>query len=67
MITPSQLVLLSLLTVLLAMVVMAMINRLYSRTWLGPGWFFLIVWFLFIAITSIIAPGNTIYPFGNYN
>ena len=46
------------------MVVMAMISWFFSRTWLEPGSFFLLVWVLYIVIPVLVAPENTIYIFG---
>ena len=46
------------------MVVMAMISWFFSRTWLEPGSFFLLVWVLYIVIPVLVAPENTIYTFG---
>ena len=42
---------------------MAMISRFFSRTWLEPGSFFLLVWILYIFIPVLVAPENTIYIF----
>ena len=61
--TLAPLDLVSLLTVLLAMVILAVISRLYNQSWLEPGSFFLVVWFGFIVLPLIMAPENPIYPF----
>ena len=61
--TLAPLALVSLITVLLAMIALAVVSRLYSRSWLEPGSFFLMVWFCFIVLPLIVAPENTIYPF----
>jgi oligosaccharide repeat unit polymerase len=60
--TLAPLDLVSLITVLLAMVILAVISRLYNRSWLEPGSFFLVVWFGFIFLPLIVAPENPIYP-----
>ena len=62
--TLSPLALVSLITVLIAMLSLAVISRLYSRSWLEPGSFFLLVWVLYIFIPVLVAPENRIYPFG---
>ena len=46
------------------MVVMAMISWFFSRTWLEPGSFFLLVWVLYIVIPVLVVPENTIYISG---
>ena len=61
--TLAPLDLVSLITVLLAMVILAVISRLYNQSWLEPGSFFLVVWFGFIVLPLIMAPENPIYPF----
>ena len=61
--TLAPLSLVSLITVLLAMVILAVISRLYNQSWLEPGSFFLVVWFCFIVLPLIMAPENPIYPF----
>ena len=61
--TLAPLDLVNLITVLLAMVILAVISRLYNQSWLEPGSFFLVVWFGFIVLPLIVAPENPIYPF----
>ena len=52
--TLAPLDLVSLITVLLAMVILAVISRLYNQSWLEPGSFFLVVWFGFIVLPLIV-------------
>ena len=61
--TLALLDLVSLITVLLGMIILAVISRLYNQSWLEPGSFFLVVWFGFIVLPLIVAPENPIYPF----
>ncbi len=49
---------------LIAMAFLALISRFYNKTWLEPGTFFLMIWFLFIIIPAIVTPENPIYLLG---
>ena len=62
--TLAPLALVNLITVLVAMLTLAVFSRLYSRTWLEPGSFFLLIWVIYIFIPILVAPENHIYSFG---
>ena len=62
--TLAPLSLVSLITVLVAMLTLAVFSRVYSRTWLEPGSYFLLVWVIYIFIPALVAPENHIYSFG---
>ena len=62
--TLAPLALVNLITVLVAMLALAVFSRLYSRTWLEPGSFFLLIWVIYIFIPILVAPENHIYSFG---
>ena len=64
MISTGVLAGISIVTALIAMASLAIIGRYINRTWLHPGNFFCLFWFLLTIIPILIAPENPVYPLG---
>ena len=64
MISSETLVGISTVTALIAMAALAITGRIFYKTWLQPGSFFSLFWFLLTLIPLIISPENPVYPLG---